>query len=63
MLVVLATWEAEIGRITFPCQPGLKVHNKKLGVVVHTCHSSYTGSVNRRMVVLDINVRPYLKNT
>jgi hypothetical protein len=38
----------------------------KLGLVVHTCYSSYTGSINRRIEVLadpGINTRPYLKNT
>jgi hypothetical protein len=39
--------------------------NKKLGVVVHICHPSYTRGINRRIVVqigLGINVKPYMKN-
>jgi hypothetical protein len=37
--------------------PGEKVRKtisqpiKKLGTVVHTCHSSYTGSISRRIIV------------
>jgi hypothetical protein len=45
MPVILATWEAEIRRITFAGQPIKKVCKtpsqcKKLGVVTCTCHSS-----------------------
>jgi hypothetical protein len=38
--------------------------NKKLGIVVHACHSSYSGNGNRRLVVqagLDQNTRVCLK--
>jgi hypothetical protein len=38
--------------------------NKKLGVVAHTCHPSYAGSINRRIMVQtsqSINVIPYWK--
>jgi hypothetical protein len=37
----------------------------KLGVVVHTCHLNYVGSINRRIVVqagLGMKGRPSLKN-
>jgi hypothetical protein len=57
MLVILATWGSEIGRTVVPGQPGQKAYqtpistNKKLGTVVHTCLPSYTGSINRRIVV------------
>jgi hypothetical protein len=45
MPVILATWEAEIGRITVPGQPKQNVYKtlsqqKKLGVVVCTCYQS-----------------------
>jgi hypothetical protein len=39
--------------------------NKKLDMVVCTCHPSYVGIVNRRITVqagLCINARPYLKS-
>jgi hypothetical protein len=42
--------------------------NKKLGVVVHTCQPSYTGSINRRTTesvnrrTVGINMTAYLKN-
>jgi hypothetical protein len=39
--------------------------NKKSGMVVHACHTSYVESVNRRVVVqagLDTNMKPYWKN-
>jgi hypothetical protein len=39
--------------------------NKKLSTMVSTCHPSYMGSINRRIVVQageGIHVRPYLKN-
>jgi hypothetical protein len=44
--VIPPTWEAEIRKITFPDQPGQKVHKtasqpKKLGVVVCAHHPSY----------------------
>jgi hypothetical protein len=45
MLVILATWEAEIGRITFSGQPGqdsISVE-KKLGKVAQACHASNSG--------------------
>jgi hypothetical protein len=56
-----ATWEAEIRRMEARGQ----TEQKNLGVVVHTCHSSYAGSINRRIKVQagsGINVRSYLKN-
>jgi hypothetical protein len=39
--------------------------SKKLDLVVHACHPSYTGSTNRRIPVQanwGIKARPYLKN-
>jgi hypothetical protein len=38
--------------------------NKDPGTVVHACHPSYTGDINRRIPIpagLNINVRPYSK--
>jgi hypothetical protein len=40
--------------------------NKKLGMVVHTCHTRSVGSINRRTEVQrspGLQVRPYTKNT
>jgi hypothetical protein len=40
--------------------------NKYLGMVVHVCHPSYAGIINRRIIFQagpGINMRPYLKNT
>jgi hypothetical protein len=40
--------------------------NKKLGVVAHACHPSYTGNINRRITIqasLGINARLYSKKT
>jgi hypothetical protein len=50
MPIILATWEPEIRRIEIQGQPGQKVHKspspqKKVGVVVHTCHPSH---INRK---------------
>jgi hypothetical protein len=44
--VTLATWEAEIGNLAVQGQPKQKVsktssQQKKLGVVVYSCHPSY----------------------
>jgi hypothetical protein len=39
--------------------------NKKLGVVACTCHPSYAGTINRRIMVQisqGIKARSYLKN-
>jgi hypothetical protein len=71
MPVILATWEMAIRRIVVGGQPGQKIceapisANKKLGMVTHTCHPSYMGSVNMRIEVQDgqgINSRRCLKN-
>jgi hypothetical protein len=52
-LIILATWEAEIRRIVF-YQLGKKglqgpisteTKNKKLGMLVSTCHSATLGSI------------------
>jgi hypothetical protein len=46
---MLATWEAKIGKIKVESQPWQKKKFKRphfnqwLGIVVHACHSSYTG--------------------
>jgi hypothetical protein len=54
--VVLATQKAEIRRIVVPGQQGGKESlgeyissNKKLCVVPHICHYSYTESIKRRL--------------
>jgi hypothetical protein len=54
------------GWLTVQGQSGQKVCERPFqpiaGVVVPTCHSSYTGGVNRRIVIqasLSINVRPH----
>jgi hypothetical protein len=46
MLLIVATWEVEIGRMMVRGPPGEKVcktpsEQKKLGIVVHVCHPSY----------------------
>jgi hypothetical protein len=43
--IILATWEAEIGRIIVGGQPRQKVNEtpSQLGTVVHTCHPSHIG--------------------
>jgi hypothetical protein len=46
--VILASWEAKIGRIkASPAKKLSKTHlnRKKLGVVAHTCHPRYVGSM------------------
>jgi hypothetical protein len=41
------------------CQPGQKVletsisTNEKVGMMLHTCHPSFVGSINRRISVQD----------
>jgi hypothetical protein len=71
MPIILTTWEVEIRRTEVRGQPKTKkftrfpVNQQKLGMVMHACHSSYAGSVNRRIKVQagpGINLRPYLKN-
>jgi hypothetical protein len=55
MPIILATWEAEIGRrMEGQGQPGLKgkfsYHisiGKKLGVLVHTCHLPYSRKLKK----------------
>jgi hypothetical protein len=48
MPIILATWEAEIGKIAVLGQPGKKMfvrfqlNEKKLGVVACTCHPTYS---------------------
>jgi hypothetical protein len=54
--VIPAAQEAEIGRIVFEASLGKKSErpisiNKKLGVVVHTCHPSYAGSMRIWMAI------------
>jgi hypothetical protein len=72
MPILLATLEAEIGRIVIQGQPREIVSRtpsqpiKKLSIVACTSHSSYVGSINRRIEVqvgLNIKVRPYLNIT
>jgi hypothetical protein len=65
--VIIATWEAEIGRITIQHHPGKTfarpyLNNKKLCMVVCTCHPRSTGSINKRIMIQadqGINARPY----
>jgi hypothetical protein len=53
MSVILATWEAEMGRIKIPGQPRQKSlqdpisMEKKLGVVVCSCHPSDNGKLRK----------------
>jgi hypothetical protein len=54
--IIPATWKEEIRRIAIQGWPRQKVNETlisvyKLGMVVHACHSSYVGYVNRRISV------------
>jgi hypothetical protein len=67
---ILAVWEAKMERFMIQGQPQQKVSEtpmstNKLGTMMHACHPSYKGSINRRMVQAgwSKNVRPYLKNS
>jgi hypothetical protein len=54
--------EASLGK-KVPRTPSQSI--KKLEVVAHACYPSYTGSINRKVMVQDSpgkNVRTYLKN-
>jgi hypothetical protein len=56
MPIILATWEAKIGRLEVPGQPRqnmrLHLNGKKLGMVACICHPSYQRKhKNRRIVV------------
>jgi hypothetical protein len=60
---VLATQEVEIGRMVVLLDPTSA--NNELDVV-HACHPSYSGNINRSIVVQDslgMYVRPYSKIT
>jgi hypothetical protein len=54
----LASEEAEIKRIMVPGQSRQKkpcdtpFKFKKLGLMLHTCYSNYSGSVNRKLTIL-----------
>jgi hypothetical protein len=75
MPVILCTQETKISRIKIQGPLGKKVSNtstqpkkkqkKNLGMVAHTCHPSYTESINRSISVqvdLGIHKRSYSKN-
>jgi hypothetical protein len=56
-------FEASQGKKNYETPPILT--NKKLAVVVHTCHPSFAGRINMRITLQanpDINARPYSKN-
>jgi hypothetical protein len=72
--IILATWEAKIGRIVVwgqarqksktPSQP-IQNKNTKWGTVARNCHASYVTNLNRKITVqvsLGINLRPYFKS-
>jgi hypothetical protein len=69
--IILATWEAEIRRIvnSRPARANSSrdpISTNNPGMVVHTCHTSYMESINRRITVqtgLGMKVRPYSKIT
>jgi hypothetical protein len=67
MSIILGTGEEEVRGIVVQGQPRQKFHenpSQQKGEVVCTCHSSYTGSTDRRITVqasLVINVRPIFK--
>jgi hypothetical protein len=53
MSIILATWEAEIGKTAVQGQPRQKVQEtpsqqKKLGAMVHAWHPKDKGSIDRR---------------
>jgi hypothetical protein len=51
--------------ISRPDQRDPHLKKKNLGMVTHTCHPSYVGSINRRITVqagMGINVSPILKS-
>jgi hypothetical protein len=50
MAIILATWEAELGKITVKVQPGHETPSqpRKTGHGVTSMSSSYVGSINRR---------------
>jgi hypothetical protein len=71
MPIILATWEADMGRILVPGQAWQKksvrphLDHQKLGMVILTCHPSCIGSINRRIAVqagLGVNMQTYSKN-
>jgi hypothetical protein len=49
MPLILATQEAKIWKIKVQGQPGKS--NKNLGVMVWACHHSYSGSINKRIIL------------
>jgi hypothetical protein len=69
--VILATWEAEIGkaqvlRLVLAKHSQDPSQSTKLSMVVQACHPSYMGSIKRRVTVQarsDISARSYMKNT
>jgi hypothetical protein len=68
MPVILTTWEVETGRSQFKDSPREKftrTHVKQwLGMVVSTCHPSYVGKHNTRIMVqagLDMRRDPISK--
>jgi hypothetical protein len=66
--VILATWEAEIGRIAVPGQPGQKKfvrshrNGKKLDGWYTPVTQAMVESLNRRIAVQVEKARPYLQN-
>jgi hypothetical protein len=64
MPVILATQEAEIGRIAVEASLGKKFSRpylnqlkKKIVIVVCACHPSYIGSVNRMVVQASLGIK------
>jgi hypothetical protein len=53
MAIIPATWKVEIKKIEVQDSPKLlRSHfNHYLGMVVHACHPSYIGSINREVTV------------
>jgi hypothetical protein len=51
MSVIPVTQEVKIGGLWFEASLGKKLATTKLGIVVHTCNSSYMKGISRKITV------------